>query len=538
MITWAQYRSISRISRRVSKAKWFSRLESILMPNPHTRITHDIFHSPSTDFLINFLGSPPMIAEPKNGLFLDAITRGIADIFTKNIGMENRFGLLSIRLHDTTLTIILTISPIPRKSLYRYLCRQYTLSQPPKTVRPIGSLPHLSHPYSFRKTFLFSWHRTSFITHLRSNSPPYLLTHRMMAICGLPNVSAIFQWKQYSRRPLSNSPIWKHSQSAGLVEIYTDVTVTSRILNWPSSTRAEIYAIMLAILISPRNSTINVYTDSLLIQEKDVTLQLHKVKGHSGDPGNDRADELAKEGLDHEFAFNNIFDHGNKDLSFMPSFQGTPIEQQLRKFLKTLMNFQTNSEWSQLKINNSAFTDRSQLYDWDVTWLVIKQEGETLLHLITCDHNYSQRKIINDSLLTFIEESCAELSQHDSSPPSLATFQRLSRSLIGSSARADEWTWFLHSGCSGRFDLHYITLIRKSLQWSRAKSVTLGAKILMKTISLFRKHMWVPRCDLIIKWERSRNITQQHKRSRSTSRIRSKPFIMIPSLLQLHGSTP
>ncbi|GES95011.1 hypothetical protein GLOIN_2v1788498 [Rhizophagus clarus] len=128
-----------------------------------------------------------------------------------------------------------------------------------------------------------------------------------------------------------------------------------------------------SILISPRNSTINVYTDSLLIQEKDVTLQLHKVKGHSGDPGNDRADELAKEGLDHEFAFNNIFDHGNKDLSFMPSFQGTPIEQQLRKFLKTLMNFQTNSEWSQLKINNSAFTDRSQLYDWDVTWLVIKQ---------------------------------------------------------------------------------------------------------------------------------------------------------------------
>ncbi|EXX68035.1 hypothetical protein RirG_108850 [Rhizophagus irregularis DAOM 197198w] len=94
----------------------------------------------------------------------------------------------------------------------------------------------------------------------------------------------------------------------------------------PSSTKAEIYALLTTIIVVPNNSAIDVFTDSLnmiqtfhkitnkstsirqklkcknhiawrlidtLIEKKGLTLRLHKVKAHSNDFWNDTADDLA-----------------------------------------------------------------------------------------------------------------------------------------------------------------------------------------------------------------------------------------------------
>ena len=101
--------------------------------------------------------------------------------------------------------------------------------------------------------------------------------------------------------------------------------------NWPSSTRAELLAIMTSLIATPRNSHIVIHSDSQaaidginkimpripscrqwlklnnhsilscireLITDKKISLTLRKVKAHSGNEWNDRADALAKEAAD------------------------------------------------------------------------------------------------------------------------------------------------------------------------------------------------------------------------------------------------
>jgi len=51
-------------------------------------------------------------------------------------------------------------------------------------------------------------------------------------------------------------------QSAAFIETNSSIRYTSRISNWPSSTRAELYAILLALLICPQNSVVDIFTDS------------------------------------------------------------------------------------------------------------------------------------------------------------------------------------------------------------------------------------------------------------------------------------
>ena len=133
-------------------------------------------------------------------------------------------------------------------------------------------------------------------------------------------------------------------QSAAFIETNTSIRYTSRISNWPSSTRAELYAIFLALMISPLDSTVDIFTDSqcaiqgitewllankkwikfnnnlllfkigILVKEKNIDLKLNKVKGHSNDFWNDQADKLAKDGLSSLHVFRNTFLYSNSQI--------------------------------------------------------------------------------------------------------------------------------------------------------------------------------------------------------------------------------
>jgi len=109
-----------------------------------------------------------------------------------------------------------------------------------------------------------------------------------------------------------------------------EITFSGYIEHQPSSTKAEVMAILTAIVTCPPNCNINIFTDSQncistysrfsstatssirqmlkinnhsiwqcikIVQARlNLTITLHKVKGHSNDIYNDAADALAKAG--------------------------------------------------------------------------------------------------------------------------------------------------------------------------------------------------------------------------------------------------
>jgi len=114
---------------------------------------------------------------------------------------------------------------------------------------------------------------------------------------------------------------WIQIQNNTIIETYS-----SRIKLWPSSYKAELMAILSAICICPRNSNIQIYTDSLsviskfnkitnnmilqhkqcsynywpiwhtiinLIRSYKYTVTLHKVPAHENNIFNNEADKLA-----------------------------------------------------------------------------------------------------------------------------------------------------------------------------------------------------------------------------------------------------
>ncbi|CAB5187659.1 unnamed protein product [Rhizophagus irregularis] len=147
-----------------------------------------------------------------------------------------------------------------------------------------------------------------------------------------------------------------------------EFSVYSCLSLWPSSIRAEIVAIFLALLTAPENSNGTIYTDSLgainsinsafnlttrtwlkktnnliiikiimLIREASINLKLVKIKCHSGIIGNDIADKLAKKEQCGNNLFRNNVDFINNILSYFPVFIDKPIEVNIRRFILKIL---------------------------------------------------------------------------------------------------------------------------------------------------------------------------------------------------------
>lgn len=141
----------------------------------------------------------------------------------------------------------------------------------------------------------------------------------------------------------------------------------------PSFTKAECFAILTALLVSPSHFTINIFTDSLncintfhhitnaltstrrilkipnqqiwrtinfLMKKKHLTINFSKIKAHSGDQYNDLADAEAKKGLDvPPITINPKF---VPDATMIPMWDSLgPIDRDIRKFAKNITDAKT-----------------------------------------------------------------------------------------------------------------------------------------------------------------------------------------------------
>ena len=151
--------------------------------------------------------------------------------------------------------------------------------------------------------------------------------------------------------------------------------IKGRITNWASSTRAELMAILEALLISPERGVANIYTDSAAsiqaikrikeckardwlkknntailkairqtIETKDIKVIMHKIKAHSGIRENELADLEAKKGSDEPIA-TQVQLTQTRGAPFNILWRNIEIENPIRKFIKKINNCRFKSEW-------------------------------------------------------------------------------------------------------------------------------------------------------------------------------------------------
>src|SRR5581483_5074218 len=184
------------------------------------------------------------------------------------------------------------------------------------------------------------------------------------------------------------------------------LSVSACLSRWPSSTRAELAAIFLVLLVSPENSEVVIHCDSqaaidgiqdillldrrgsltartwlkqtnrrlknyilTIIHEKKIYLSLVKVKAHIGIRFNELADEVAKEGANDPKLFFDL-NLANIDTfsTFSPYFDNNLIDVNYRRFFMSILKSFGNEQWRSSKAACLLFCSSPDDIDWKITW--------------------------------------------------------------------------------------------------------------------------------------------------------------------------
>ncbi|GES75296.1 ribonuclease H-like domain-containing protein [Rhizophagus clarus] len=150
------------------------------------------------------------------------------------------------------------------------------------------------------------------------------------------------------------------------------VECSSSIKDWPSSTCAELEAILSVILVLQTGQIANIFTDS------QAAIDI-KVKSHSGVKGNEEADKVAKNGTE-KLTCITINDSQQKDLKYDLYWNGKRVDRNIRKFIDRQLIFIIYNLLSTLKIMKEK---RYDLYG-DIKCRLCLKENEDDDHIIYC----------------------------------------------------------------------------------------------------------------------------------------------------------
>ena len=181
------------------------------------------------------------------------------------------------------------------------------------------------------------------------------------------------------------------------------MTFRSNLEQFPSSTRAELMAILTALTVMPKRSRVNIYTDSKcaiyninkvnkgkmnfiwneaknpvilqsikeIIDELKLQIILHKIKAHEGNYFNEMADQLAqvsektiKEDYVIKINYNNI-----ENRSFIPTWEEIPLELPIKQALKKINIIRHRQSWKlQKRFQKILDDEKTQKIDWITTF--------------------------------------------------------------------------------------------------------------------------------------------------------------------------
>jgi ribonuclease HI len=210
------------------------------------------------------------------------------------------------------------------------------------------------------------------------------------------------------------------------------LTFRGQVENFVSSTRAELMAILTAVYATPRDTKLNIYTDSQasieaisnavknskkvqkkfknwtllqsineIIAVQNIEFNMFKVKAHSGIEYNEMADKLAKDGISYHICDPNV--QSLASVNAIGYWKTNQIEVPFREFTKKLGTAKRTANWRLLNRNLNSISDyKSQQISWEITWKTISLSYRE--RLATSDKETRERafnmKLLNNELPT------------------------------------------------------------------------------------------------------------------------------------------
>ena len=113
-----------------------------------------------------------------------------------------------------------------------------------------------------------------------------------------------------------------------------------------------------------------------MLDSKQISLELVKVKGHSDNIGNNIVDNIAKEA-----GYDGIDLSSNpvqlKNITYQLTWNNITVERSLRKFIRQLTETIHQTDWSLNRCVRNETCSLSSIYEWDVTWHLIQAYAGT-----------------------------------------------------------------------------------------------------------------------------------------------------------------
>jgi hypothetical protein len=291
------------------------------------------------------------------------------------------------------------------------------------------------------------------------------------------------------------------------------------------------------------------------VHTKNLNLVLQKVKAHSGNALNDRADRVAKDGTK-DNSPNDIAEISTRGFVYKPLWQNTLIEVPVRGFIKKLTNTIYKAEWTFFKANaDEIHRSRTVDKDWSLFRALLqkfkKAQSRTIAEnqkrifairsinraLPTLEKRSIQRPdLYPTTVCTKCKKSNESFEHLTSCPRDIEKWEEGERNIIANiwndletkekrnlsldtlrravipdnSQEKEQWRQKLARGIMRpkcKEDLQI-------LGFSASKAKKILVYFLENWFFFFQREIWKSRCKKVIEWEKSHKITQKVKKTK------------------------